>query len=271
MAKTEKTFIACLILLILIFVLEGCEKKFEDKWRLVWSDEFEMDGAPDPSKWRYENLAPGSRNSEKQQYTDRPENSRVEDGRLIIEALKENYKYARYTSARMITLETATWLYGRFEIKAKIPRGRGTWPAIWMLPEDKRGYGTGWPSSGEIDIMEHVGYDQGKIHASVHTSAYNFKKQNEKTAIIDVSDCSEAFHVYALEWYEDHIDIFMDNNKYFTFVNERKTWGEWPFDKPFYLILNIAIGGDWGGQKGIDDTIFPQRMEIEYVRVYALK
>jgi beta-glucanase (GH16 family) len=250
---------------------QGCQKKFEDAWELVWSDEFDRDGAIDPAKWTAEVRLPGWRNSERQQYTDRLENVRIENGRLIIEARKEEYKSAKYTSARINTQDTANWLYGRFEASIKIPKGRGTWPAFWMMPKDIMGYGHGWPASGEIDIMEHVGYQQGKIFATLHTLSYNSGKNTQKSGEIDVPDCSDQFHVYAVEWYEDHMDFFMDNVKFHTFPNERKTFAEWPYDKPFHLILNVAVGGGWGGAQGIDDAIFPQRMEVDYVRVYRAK
>jgi beta-glucanase (GH16 family) len=259
-------FLAAVLLLA-----AGCQRKFADMWELVWSDEFDGDGAINPAKWTAEVRLPGWVNSERQHYTDRTGNVRIENGKLVIEALKETYKGARYTSARIHTQNTANWLYGRFEISAKLPVGRGTWPAIWMMPRDIRGYGSGWPASGEIDIMEHVGYDQGNVHASIHTLSYNWPRNTQKTAIVNVPDCSERFHLYALEWYEDHMDIYVDGQKYLTFTNERKTYAEWPFDKPFHLILNVAVGGGWGGAQGIDDTIFPQRMEVDYVRVYKLK
>jgi beta-glucanase (GH16 family) len=255
-----------------VFLLAaGCERKFADKWGLVWSDEFDKDGAVDPAKWNIEVRLPGWRNSERQQYTDRLDNVRIENGKLVIEAIKAPYKGAVYTSGRITTEASASWLYGRVEALAKLPAGRGTWPAIWMMPRDIRGYGNGWPSSGEMDIMEHVGFDQGRIHATLHTLAYNSGKNTQKSGTVDVPDCSEKFHLYAVEWYEDRMDFFVDEVKFHTFVNERKSWAEWPFDKPFYLILNVAVGGNWGGVKGIDNTVFPQRMEVDYVRVYRFK
>jgi beta-glucanase (GH16 family) len=164
-----------------------------------------------------------------------------------------------------------TWRYGRIEVRAKLPTGRGTWPAIWMLGTGQRGHEqrrVGWPACGEIDIMENVGFAPNVIHANVHTAKYNHVKGNGKGAKITVEKPYDAFHVYAIEWNKDRIDFFVDDKKYFTYENEGTGTDAWPFDSPHYLILNIAIGGSWGGQHGIDDTIFPQEMLIDYVRVY---
>lgn len=236
-----------------------------DPWRLVWSDEFEVEGLPDSSKWTYEEGF--IRNSEAQYYTRaRPENARVEDGALVIESRKEQYKDADYTSASVTTRDRASWRYGRIEVRAKLPTGRGMWPAIWMLGTNISE--VGWPESGEIDIMENVGFDPNRIHANVHTAAFNHADGTSKGASILIDEPHANFHVYAVEWYEDHIDFFVDDRKYFTFANTGGGVDEWPFDQPQYLILNTAIGGAWGGRQGIDDSIFPQSFYIDYVRVY---
>lgn len=242
-------------------------------WRLVWADEFDYNGIPDPARWRYDVGGGGWGNNELQFYTERrPENARVENGTLIIEARKEAFQGREYTSARLLsTGQNSAWQYGRIEVRAKVPSGRGTWPAIWMLPRENR-YG-GWPRSGEIDIMEHVGFNPDVIHGTVHTQAYNHMRRTERGGSIPVPTARSAFHVYAVEWYEDRIDFFVDGQKYFTFANERLTnpsagTDEWPFDQPFHMILNIAVGGNWGGQQGIDPDIWPQRLEVDYVRVY---
>ncbi|MCW5981275.1 MAG: glycoside hydrolase family 16 protein [Bryobacteraceae bacterium] len=240
------------------------------EWRLVWSDEFDAPGAPDPAKWKYEQGY--LRNGESQYYTTgRPENARVENGALVIEARKEAYPtaaggQAEYTSASLITDGTAAWRYGRVEVRAKLPTGRGTWPAIWMLGSNI--HQVDWPNCGEIDIMENVGFDPDTIHGNIHTEAYNHASGTNKGARIAVARPFESFHVYAIEWFEDRIDFFVDERKYFTYLNEKTGAAAWPFDQPFFLILNVAIGGSWGGQQGIDDSIFPQRMEVDYVRVY---
>ncbi len=237
----------------------------DDPWRLVWSDEFNEEGLPDSAKWTYEEGF--VRNNEAQYYTRaRSENARIEDGALVIEARKERYEEAEYTSASVTTQGRASWRYGRIEVRAKLPTGRGMWPAIWMLGTNISE--VGWPECGEIDIMENVGFDPNLIHANVHTAAFNHADGTNKGANIRVDDPHADFHVYAVEWYDDRMDFFVDDRKYFTFTNTGGGVDEWPFDLPHYLILNAAIGGAWGGQQGIDDAIFPQRFYIDYVRVY---
>lgn len=239
-------------------------------WQLVWSDEFETDGLPNASKWNYDTGGHGWGNQELQYYTaQRAENARVENGKLIIEARRENWNSNEYTSARMITKGKGDWTYGRFEIRANLPSGRGTWPAIWMLPTQWTYGNGGWPDNGEIDIMEHVGHDPGWIHGSVHTNKYYWKINTQKTAKIRVADAQTAFHVYEMEWSPEKIEVFVDSVKYFSFANEGKGWEVWPFDKDFHLLLNIAVGGAWGGAQGVDNSIFPQRLEVDYVRVYT--
>lgn len=238
-------------------------------WKLVWSDEFETDGLPNPSKWNYDVGGHGWGNQELQHYTGhRAENARVERGTLIIEARREIWNGMEYTSARLITKGKGDWTYGRFEIRANLPTGRGTWPAIWMLPTQWTYGNGGWPDNGEIDIMEHVGFDPGWVHASVHTNKYYWRINTQKTAKLRVADAQTTFHVYEMEWSPDKVDVFVDSVKYFSFANEGKGWEVWPFDKEFHLLLNIAVGGAWGGAQGVDNSIFPQRMEIDYVRVY---
>ena len=254
------------------------------EWKLVWADEFEKPGAPDSTKWDYEEGF--VRNNETQYYTrNRSDNARVEKGTLIIEARREQFKnprfdpkaqgkgagrrnreFADYTSASLTTRGKASWTYGRVEVRAKLPDGRGTWPAIWMLGTNLRD--VGWPACGEIDIMEFVGHDPGIIHANIHTRKYNHVQKTGKGGRITILDASTSFHVYALEWDKDHMDFFVDDKKYFTYRNELTGRDAWPYDQDQYLILNLAIGGEWGGQKGIDDSSFPQRYCIDYVRVY---
>ena len=247
-------------------------KSSVDQWRLVWADEFSYSGLPDPAKWGYDVGGHGWGNKESQFYTERrKENARVENGSLIIEARREAWEGREYTSARLVSKGKSDWTYGRVEVKAKLPSGRGTWPAIWMLPSGKE-YG-GWPESGEIDIMEHVGSDPDVVHASVHTKAYHHSIKTHKTAQIRVPSARSEFNVYAIEWTPEEIRAFVNDQHYFTFKNERLTnpaadHKQWPFDKPFHLLLNLAVGGTWGGAQGVDETIWPQRMEIDYVRVY---
>lgn len=240
---------------------------------LAWADEFEADGLPDASRWTYDTHAnrTGWYNEEAQYYADaRPENARIEDGVLIIEARRETMDPApadwggqAYTSARMVS--TAAWDEGFIEARAKLPCGRGTWPAIWMLPRDA----SDWPAGGEIDIMEHVGHRPGVVHASIHTEAYNHVKGTQSTATIEMPDACTAFHRYQVRWTPDEIVFLVDDAPYHRFANDGTgNSATWPFDKPFHLILNIAVGGFWGGAEGIDDAALPQRMEVDYVRVY---
>jgi len=233
---------------------------------LVWQDEFDGQGLPDASRWN--NEVGLIRNNERQFYTERrSENARLEGGRLVIEARKEAFQGAAYTSASLTS--RANWTYGRIEVRAKLPKGRGTWPAIWTLGTNIGQ--VGWPACGEIDIMENVGFEPLRIHGSVHTAAYNHTKGTQKTATIDIGNPSEDFRVYAMEWYRDRIDVFADGQKYFTFRNEGTGSQVWPFDAAQYLLINLAIGGSWGGQKGIDDSKFPARYVVDYVRVYRQK
>ena len=151
--------------------------------------------------------------------------------------------------------------------RVRVPAARGTWPAIWTLGTNRAQ--VGWPACGEIDIMEFVGYEPGVIHANVHTRAYNHARGTGRGDRTKVPDASEAFHVYAVEWHPDRMDFFVDDKRYFTYAKEKNAGADvWPFDQPHYLILNLAIGGAWGGQRGIDDAIFPQWFEIDYVRIY---
>jgi len=268
-----------------VFLYTGCTWAFcESKYaktakistatdyELVWSDEFTTDGLPDSRKWSYdtEGNAGGWGNNEAQFYTKASlKNSEVKNGFLYINAIKEDFGGKKYTSARLITKSKGDWLYGKVEVRAKLPEGRGMWPAIWMLPT-KSPYG-GWPTCGEIDIMENVGYDPFVIVGSSHTQMYNGMKGNMKNGKINIPDCYTEFHNYILEWDANEYRIYVDSQLYFTYKNDGKGYQAWPYDQPFHLLLNVAVGGNWGGQKGIDDTIFPQSMVVDYVRVYQKK
>jgi beta-glucanase (GH16 family) len=241
-------------------------------YQLVWSDEFSQDpdGLPDPAKWSYEEGF--IRNNESQYYTKaRLENARVEHGQLVIEARQESFpnpsskgpRMASYTSAALETTGKADWQYGRFEVKAQLPAGKGVWPAIWTLGSNIKQ--VGWPRCGEIDIMELVGKEPGIIHGTLHYFIDGKHKSNGGQIPVGLPDA--AFHVYAAEWTPDRIDLFVDDKKYVSFdVNQATTDDGNPFRQPHFLILNLALGGTWGGP--IDDSIFPQRMTIAYVRVY---
>lgn len=240
-----------------------------DKFKLVWSDEFDYKGLPDSSKWDYdtEGNSVGWGNNESQFYTEnRTKNAFVNDGLLKIVAHKESFEGKEYTSARL--LSKIDWKYGKIEVKAKLPEGRGTWSAIWMMPGGWSFKDGNWPDVGEIDIMEHVGHELGTIHASAHSKDYQWQTQTQQTATISVPDADKAFHSYILEWTPDVLSAYVDDSLYFKYENEGLGETKWPYNKPFYLILNLAVGGAWGSLQGIDADAFPQTMEVDYVRVY---
>jgi beta-glucanase (GH16 family) len=255
----------------MIIVLGVCHQAEAQTWKLVWSDEFDNGSVPDPSRWDYD-LGTGCPqlcgwgNNEKQAYTRRPKNARLENGLLIIEAHQESLDGGEFTSARLVTRGKASWQYGRIEVRAKLPGGRGAWPAIWMLPENWT-YG-GWPRSGEIDIMEHVGYNPLKVLGTVHCEAYNHMYGTQRGDSLLVADAEDAFHVYAIEWYADKIDFWVDKTQFFTFPRYSQDPAAWPFNQPFHLILNLAVGGNLGGRYGVTPYNWPRRMEVDYVRVY---
>lgn len=257
------------LILFLCVILVSCTAvKVKDSRILVWNDEFIGTGLPDSTKWTFEVGGHGFGNNELQYYTkNRLENARVENGNLIIEARKEKWKDKDYTSAKLITKETFPFRYGSIEVRAKLPKGKGTWPAIWMLSENLKK----WPDDGEIDIMEHVGYNEGYVHASLHTKKYNHIIGTQKTDTIFVKDVTEKFHVYRADWTLEKIEMFVDGIKYFSAENNEKTYEAWPFDQNFYLILNQAVGGNWGGKEGVDNSIYPQKYYIDYVRIYKMK
>lgn len=285
--QNNKSMITSIVASSLFLILSSCSKKdtpggsipppvvvkpVDKEWTFettpTWADEFDYSGAPNSAKWGYDIGGDGWGNNELQYYTNSINNASVENGVLTITARKENMNGKEYTSARVISKGKGDFLYGRFEIKAKLPTGKGTWPAIWMLPTDWA-YG-GWPKSGEIDIMEHVGYDQDNVHVTVHTEAYNHSigTQNGKQKV--VAGASTDFHTYRVDWTPYAIRGFIDGEKMYEFINEGKGSAVWPFDKRFHLLLNVAFGGNWGGAQGVDPSVLPQKMDVDYVRVYKL-
>ncbi|MGF1922695.1 MAG: family 16 glycosylhydrolase [Bacteroidia bacterium] len=236
-------------------------------WTLKWADEFNTKGLPDPNSWTYDVGGSGWGNNEKQFYTNADTlNAIVDKGFLNIIARKADKEKMNYTSARIATRKKLDFKYGRLEIRAMLPKGRGIWPAIWMLPTDWK-YGS-WPKSGEIDIMEHVGYEPDSVYGTVHTLKFNHTKGTQVGKALKVEDPYSAYHVYAMEWFEDRIDLFIDDQLFFTFKNTKKGVDEWPFDQNFHLLLNVAVGGNWGGKNGVDDLIFPATMKVDYVRAF---
>ena len=259
-------------------------KTDENNWQLIWSDEFDRDGAINSENWSI-NIWPARKvNSEDQTYTERTKNLRVENGLLVIEAHKEKFRDAEYTSARIHTEGKLDLLYGKIEVSARLPEGQGTWPAIWMLPSNPFQFATtcapdddwqgsrtcdAWPNSGEIDIMEHVGYDPNIVHGTVHTKSNYWKNWNQHKGSIQLQDVHKQFYRYGLIWTADSITTTVNDIPYFTYNRSSDDWKQWPFSHPFNIILNLAIGGDWGRAGGpIDNSVFPLRLEVDYVRVY---
>ncbi len=230
-------------------------------WTLVWQDEFNGQ-ALDPANWTFDIGGHGWGNNELQAYTDRPENARVEDGLLIIEARAEEFARNEYTSARIKTQGLHTWTYGRFEARIKLPYGNGIWPAFWMLGADIEQ--TPWPGCGEIDIMEHIGREPSRIYGTVHGPSYSGSEGvGHHTTLPDLS---AEFHVYAIEWEPEEIRWYVDDDPFFTLTPESIP-GAWVYDHPFFLILNLAVGGHWPGPPD-GTTVFPQFLSVDYVRVY---
>lgn len=243
------------------------ESPVKGGWKLKWSEEFNKNGLPDSSVWSYAEGGNGYGNNELQYYTKADTNNAiVKKGKLFITAKKEKKENNQYTSARLITKSKAEFTYGRIEIRAKLPAGRGTWPAIWMLGINNQELK--WPDCGEIDIMEHVGYQPDSIYGTIHSKAYNHISGTQKSKAIFINNPYTTFNTYAIEWGPEKIDFMVNDVVYNHIENEHRSMAEWPFDQPFYFIINLAVGGNWGGKKGVDDNVFPATMEVDYIRVF---
>lgn len=277
-----KNILRIFILVGLTLLLVGCKKVkrtpaypgakvpyLDGEWVAIWADEFDDDKL-DTTKWSNETGGDGWGNNELQYYT--YANTNVGDGTLKINAKKEQRDKNNYTSARIVTRDKFSFKYGRVITRAKLPVGRGTWPAIWMMPQNSV-YG-GWPNSGEIDIMEYVGYEPNRVHGSIHTEVYNHKIGTQKSNSLKYDNLTDDFHEFELVWLPGFIEMSIDGLVISTFrynaifEQEYEAKQAFPFDQEFYLILNLAIGGSWGGQQGVDDSIFPAVFEIDYIRVY---
>jgi len=277
-----------LVFTIYIFILCSCSEDedkaqgndqapiFSSNWEMLWSDEFDGEDL-DLSKWNKLSWRPGWVNNELQAYTERDTNIFLESGFLVLQGLIDpgfsgtdyngNDYNADYTSGRVNTDGKFSTTYGRFDIRAKLPKGKGSWPAIWMLGESINSIG--WPDCGEIDIMEHVGYDEGMIHGSIHTEEYNHMYNTQRSGSKYIENVTSTFHVYSLEWSPFYLRYLIDDEPFFFVYNDSKgDNSKWPFDDPHYIILNLAIGGDWGGVQGISTSEFPMRMMVDYVRVF---
>ena len=254
-----------------------------NNWQLVWSEEFDYDGLPNSAKWNFEEGF--IRNAEEQYYTKaRLENSRVENGMLVIEGRKEQFlnpkfkenskdwrekkEFAEYTSAAIVSAGKVSWTYGRIEVRAKLPHGGGVWPAIWTLGENITHPATPWPICGEIDIMEFVGNEPENVHGNIHYGPDGEHKF--EPGMLATPHPWDGFHVYAIDWDEQKIDFYFDNKKYHSVdLDVAGKGADNAFRKPHYLLINLALGGGWGGK--IDDSIFPQKFLVDYVRVYKKK
>lgn len=255
------------IFLSLVMIMNACNSKNQT---LIWSDDFEDSGEPDISKWTLitGNGCPelcGFGNNELQYYTRHKENVWLEDGNLFIQATRDTIGDQMYRSAKLITKDKGDWKYGKIEVRAKLPSGKGTWPAVWMLPSQKSDLN--WPEDGEIDIMEHVGYNPGWVYGTVHTELFNGMIGTQVTDSIYVDNLYSEFNTYSIEWDPRSIKWFINDRQY-NEISRKKMKKSWPFDKPFHLIINLAIGGDWGGKYGVDQDIWPQQLVVDYVKVY---
>lgn len=245
-----------------------------NQYELKWSDEFDYKGEPDPVKWNYDVGNHQWANNELQAYTNRPTNVYVEDGNLYMVALKEQDGERQYTSVRMTTFDRQSFQYGYFEIRAKLPGGVGAWPAFWFLPNDIR-QGVRWPRCGEIDMMEHTLVHSGDVVYSLHSEKHNHANPNtfQYSTSVYQENLFEEYHVYGMEWTEEYIEYFFDGKSVCKYAKaddkEDQTEVAWPYDKPYYMILNIAVGGMMGGP--VDDSQLPFTMVIDYVRAYQKK
>ncbi|SEP84030.1 Glycosyl hydrolases family 16 [Hyunsoonleella jejuensis] len=268
----EKTLLFMSFLLIAVFVIYSCEtdetQTVATFRNLVMADEFDTDGAPNPGIWGYE-IGTGQNgwgNNELQYYTDRPENVTVQNGFLIITAKQEQFQGSNYTSARLLTKGKLEQTYGRFEARIKLPNGKGLWPAFWLLGDDSNGTEI-WPQIGEIDIMEYVGDEPTTVFGTVHGPGYSGGESISKSYELEGARFDSGFHIFGIEWGPDYINWYVDD-KLYSQITPEDVPGEWVFNRgPFYIILNVAVGGSLPGNPDAE-TVFPQTMLVDYVRVY---
>lgn len=258
---------------MLLPVLLAAVRAAGPDWSLVWADEFDSGTRPDPAKWVYDLGGGGWGNRELQTYTDRTNNIRIEAGSLVIEARAEQFtgtdgRTRDYTSARLKTKGKAAWTYGRIEARIQVPRGPGIWPAFWTLGTNQNS--VGWPACGEIDIMEHIGREPTQVHGTIHGPGYSGGGGIGKAfALPDGKTFADDFHVFAVEWEPNRLRWFVDGQQYFEVTPTNLPPGtKWVFDAPQFVLLNLAVGGNWPGAPDATTT-FPQRMRVDYVRVYA--
>jgi len=248
---------------------EILNQNLEFEYQLVWSDEFDGNEI-NKDNWSFVLWDAGKVNNEWQKYVESVDNYKVENGNLYLTAKQTGgNNYDGYTSTRLSSQNKKEFKYGRIEFRAKMPSGKGTWPALWMLGSNHDE--VGWPKCGEIDIMEYVGYQPNTTHSNVHTK-YQYGT-TDYHASITLSTAEEEFHNYGIIWTKDKIEFYIDSitNITNTYSPKNKTPDNWPFTQPYYLIMNFAVGGIWGGKEGVDETIWPQTMIVDYVKVYQLK
>ena len=256
--------------ILILFILFSSISVFAQKYVKVWGDEFNTPGLPDSTKWNYE--IGKIRNSELQYFTyKRPENARIEDSILVIEARKEQFEGADYTSASIITKGIGDWKYGKVEISAKVPTGKGTWPALWMMPTYSE-YG-GWPRSGEIDIMEYIGVEPQNLWFTTHFYGTDGTGHDSDGSgpVNTISNPFDQFIKFTLIWTPEKLEWYANDVKYHEYKKSADDSRVWPFDKKFYLIMGLSYGGKWGGMHGVDDSLLPHKFLIDYVRVYKLQ
>ena len=254
--------------------IEGGEMVVPEGYQLVWNDEFNDGSELNFSHWHHEVKPSGWVNNELQNYVngsaDGKRVTEVANGRLYIHCFKGSD--GKIYSGRVYAHESEGWKYGIVEARIKLPKGKGTWPAFWMMPCNNDYNQNPWPRCGEIDIMEEVGVDANKTSSSLHTEAYNHVKKTQKTAERYTEGAEDDFHVYRLEWTEEHIKTYVDGKELLSFNNDgTNNVATWPFNKPFFVIFNLAWGGDWGGYQGVDESALPATMEVDYIRVFQKK
>jgi len=267
--KTKTPVVFKVFLLAALIAISGCEDDTQtvvNLNNLVMQDEFTTDGAPNSALWGYDIGTGGSGwgNNELQYYTDRRENVKVENGYLLITAKKESFQGSGYTSSRLLTKNKFDQQYGRFEARVRLPWGQGLWPAFWMLGADIDS--NPWPAAGEIDIMEFRGQEPNVIHGSVHGPGYSGGNAITKTYTLTNDRFDTGFHVFGIEWGPNYVNYYVDDVLY-NQITPADVTGEWVFDKPFFIIMNVAVGGTFVGSP-TNETVFPQTMLVDYVRVY---
>lgn len=276
LATTYASMFGCVFIATVVFTLVSCStdetQTVTNFNTLTMADEFNTPGAPDPTIWGYDLGTgadiglPGWGNNELQYYTDRPENIVVEDGMLKITAQQESFEGSSYTSAKILTKGKFDQKHGRFEAKIQLPWGQGLWPAFWLLGDDKDGTEV-WPQIGEIDIMENRGQEPTLINGTVHGPGYSAGESITKAYELENDRFDTGFHIFGIEWGENYINFYVDDVLY-NQITPEDVPGEWVFNDSFYIIMNVAVGGNYVGSPNAS-TVFPQEMLVEYVRVYA--